>query len=64
MTKLKLKMTDERKRRVIQAMKETQSVLDAELKYSEDLQKKDNIAFYKKHIKKLENMLKMEYVYV
>ena len=54
---MQLELTDERKRRIVEAMIETQDKLDKELSYSEDLQKADRIAFYRQHIDKLIAML-------
>lgn len=52
-----IELTETRRRRIVEAMKETQRKLDKELSYSEDLQKKDMIQFYQNHIAKLEKML-------
>ena len=53
-----IELTDEHRRRIIQAMVETQEKLNKELAYSEDLQHKDMVEFYTSHIEKLANMLK------
>jgi aspartate/glutamate racemase len=52
-----LELTATRKRRIIEAMQETQTKLDKELRYSEDLQHKDIVDFYRSHIAKLTAML-------
>lgn len=54
---MELELTDERKRRIVQALIETQDKLDKELAYSKDLQKADTVAFYRSHIDKLTRML-------
>ena len=48
---------EERNRRIKQARAETQRKLDKELGYSEDLQHKDMVDFYRGHIAKLTEML-------
>ena len=55
---IEMKLTNERTRRIVEAMIEAQGKLDKELAYSEDLQKKDMIEFYHNHIAKLEGFLK------
>lgn len=50
-------LTNEKTRRILDAISETQRLLDNELKYSEDLQKKDRIEFYRNHIAKLEAII-------
>ncbi len=52
-----LELTEERTSRIVDAMSETQSKLDKELAYSEDLQNKDEIERYRNHIAYLEDML-------
>lgn len=52
-----IELTPERRQRILSAMVETQDKLDKELAYSEDLQHKDTIDFYRSHIAKLENFL-------
>ncbi len=52
MTNLK-PLTQEDKKRVIQAMSETSNLLNKELAYSKDLQKPERIQFYLDHIKTL-----------
>jgi hypothetical protein len=52
-----IELTSERRRRIVEAMIETQGKLDKELAYSEDLQHKDEIKFYRNHIAKLIKML-------
>jgi hypothetical protein len=54
---LTLELTNERKRRITEALIETQRKLDKELEYSKDLQKQDMIDDYRTHIARLENML-------
>ena len=55
---MKIEITDERKKRIYAAKAETEQKLNKELNYSEDLQHKDVIEFYRSHIAKLEDMLK------
>ena len=50
-------LTPERIRRITSAMIETQDKLNKELRYSEDLQKPEMIAFYRSHLDKLSAML-------
>lgn len=54
---VKMELTDERRKRIIEAQNETQRKLDRELSYSDDLQHKDMIAFYRDHIARLASML-------
>lgn len=56
--KARMELTPERKRRIEQAMIETQNKLDKELTYSEDLQHKDMIQSYQEHIEYLVGLLK------
>ena len=49
--------TNEQLKRTKQALFETYSLLDKELKYSEPLQKKDYIERLTNHIQKLKNMI-------
>ena len=53
-------LTKEQKRKIQDALNETQKLLDKELKYSEDLQNKKSINFYFNHIEKLNKMLSEE----
>ena len=46
-------LTDEKKRRIFSAIEETERLLNKELSYSEDLQKSEQIEFYRSHITKL-----------
>ena len=43
--------------RLLDAKAETQRILDKELRYSEDLQHKDTIERYRKHIAKLDEYI-------
>ena len=43
-------MTETQRRRVIDAIAETQRLLDAEMRYAPDLRHQDRIAFYEGHI--------------
>jgi len=52
-----MKLSQEYKRRAVQALNETQDLLIKELSYSKDLQKKEAISFYESHILKLQNMI-------
>jgi len=54
---MEIEITSERRQRIVSAMIETQSKLEKELGYSEDLQNKDMIEFYNGHIAKLTEML-------
>jgi hypothetical protein len=49
--------TQEQRRRIEQAMAETQAIIDKELRYSEDLQKPEYLAKYRAHLAKLQLML-------
>lgn len=51
-------MTQEQIKRAKQALTETRLLLNKELSYSEHLQNKDLVQFYKSHIVKLEKMIK------
>lgn len=50
-------LSAEYKRRTLEAIIETQKLLNAELKYSEQFQKKDVIERYQQHIEKLVKIL-------
>ena len=50
-------LTPEYAKRTLAAKNETIALLNKELSYSQDLQKKDKIEFYNNHIAKLDNML-------
>lgn len=50
-------LSEEKKKRVLSAKKETQALLDKEKSYSKDLQDKKQIEFLEGHIKKLNDML-------
>ena len=52
-----LRLTYERRRRIELGIVEAQDKLEKELEYSEDLQHKDMIGFYRRHIEKLSAML-------
>lgn len=54
---VEIELTEDRRRRIIQSMIETQDKLYKELNYSEDLQHKGMIEFYRNHIAKLAGML-------
>ena len=54
---IEFEMTDERRKRVASALNETREKLSKELRYSEDLQHKDMVEFYRNHIAKLEAYL-------
>ena len=51
-------LTEEQLKRVKSSLEETKQLLAKEMKISEDLRYVENVEFYKKHILKLENMLK------
>jgi len=51
-------LSDEQRLRAEDALKETRLALNKELSYSEDLQDKKMIEFYRSQILKLEKMLK------
>ncbi|MFA4972591.1 MAG: hypothetical protein WC683_08240 [bacterium] len=55
---METKLTSEQRRRVEQAIDECQRKMEKELGYSEDLQDKDMLDFYRGHIAKLMGMLK------
>ncbi len=50
-------MTEEHKRRIIQAINETDSLINMEMNISEDLRHHDQLAFYQSHKAKLQTML-------
>lgn len=50
-------MTDCKAKRILQAMNETNTLLNKELQYAPDLQKVDMINFYRQHIVNLTAML-------
>ncbi len=50
-------LTTEQRRRIIQAMQETQTLLAREMTYSPDLRKIDQVDFYNRHIANLTAML-------
>lgn len=50
-------MTNEQTRRTIEALAETNRLLEKEMRYAPDLRKMDQIAFYERHIVKLTGML-------
>ncbi len=50
-------MTNEQTRRTIEALAETNRLLDKEMKYQPQFRKMDQIAFYERHILKLTAML-------
>ena len=50
-------MTDTKAKRILQAMNETNTLLNKELQYAPDLQKVDMINFYRQHIVNLTAML-------
>jgi hypothetical protein len=54
---LELDLTDEMRRRVTQALAETQHALKRALRYSEEFQDKPLIHGYETHIAKLRDML-------
>lgn len=54
---IEMKLTNERTRRIVESIIEAQGKLNKELAYSEDLQKKNMIEFYRNHIAKLEGLL-------
>lgn len=54
---MKKELSPEYKRRARQALEETQRLLERELRYSYDLRDHRQVAFYEKHIAKLEKML-------
>lgn len=53
-------MTQEQRSRVSRARKDTQGLLDQQLGYSPDLQKPDRIAFYRRHIAKMDAALETD----
>jgi len=55
--KMELELTPERRNRITSALIETSEKLEKELTYSEDLQHADTIAFYRRHIAKLQAYL-------
>lgn len=50
-------MTQAQTRRVIEALAETNRLLEAEMRYSADLRNQERVAFYEGHIAKLNGML-------
>ena len=54
---MNLELTQERTRRIEEAIKETQHQIDREMKYSPDLRKNENIDRWQKHIEKLNSWL-------
>jgi DNA topoisomerase VI subunit B len=50
-------ITAEVKRRIEQAIRETETLLNNELKYSVEFQKQDSIERYTQHIARLKNMI-------
>ena len=52
-----MKLTNDQRRRVYEAIDETEKHLNRELSYSEQFQKKDMVNFYRNHLEKLNNML-------
>lgn len=52
-----VELTPERRRRIEQALRETQAILVKELSYPKDLQHTDAIKTYRNHITKLEGYL-------
>lgn len=54
-----LLMTPERRRVIAECIEETQRKLDKELSISPDLQKQDRVAFYRSHLAKLEDDVRL-----
>ena len=48
-----MQMTQDQIRRTIQALDETNRLLDKEMRYSPEFRKMDQIAYYERHIAKL-----------
>jgi ribosomal protein S13 len=53
---MKYELTEDKIRRINEAIAETQVHIDREMKYSEDFRKHENIARWQAHIAKLEAM--------
>lgn len=53
---IKFELTEEKIRRINEAIAETKRQIDREMAYSEDLRKTENITRWQAHIKKLEEM--------
>lgn len=53
---IKYELTEEKIRRINEAIAETKRQIDREMAYSEDLRKTENIIRWQAHIKKLEAM--------
>jgi hypothetical protein len=60
---MKKELSPEYKRRARQSLKETQTLLDREMRYEYDLRKHDLIASYERHIVKLEKMLESGFLF-
>lgn len=54
---MKMQLTPERKRRIAEAIADTQRQIDREMGYSEDMRKQDLIDGWKRHIGNLQGML-------
>lgn len=54
---MEIELTEERRRRICEAIAETQHQISREMKYSEEFRKHDNIKQWQQHIAKLEAML-------
>lgn len=54
---MEIQLTQNLRKRTLDALKETQAHLNKELNYSEHLQDKKLIAFYKNHINKLNQII-------
>lgn len=50
-------LTPARTRQTVDAINETQRLLNKELSYREDLQKQDMVDFYRNHIAKLQDII-------
>jgi len=50
-------MTQDQRRRTIEALAETNGLLEKEMRYQPQFRKMDQIAFYERHIAKLTAML-------
>jgi hypothetical protein len=53
-------MTQDQRRRVVEALAETNRLLEKEMRYSPHLRKLDQIAFYGRHIVKLAGYLETD----
>lgn len=53
---IQYELTEEKIRRINEAIAETKRQIDREMKYSEEFRKHENIARWQAHIKKLEAM--------